>query len=213
MLDHYCLKMKNKMCSSPSFLVAFTLHFLSIFNPFLLAHANQNTNATVNNFAHGICNRLIQYNDLYKVCIPEIDSDPREDLKSDLTGLLIIFVNHSISNFNDNIVFLKKEINSGKVNGDTKDIMSMCLENFETGISALQESLHILLTQTGIDVYQLSMINVENYVSECVEDFEGNPIPNPPEWQSRYNSSWNLLGLILVMSNLIKCNRVISCIP
>lgn len=47
---------------------------------------------------------------------------------------------------------------------------------------------------------------------ECPEDFEGNPVPNPPQWQFRYDSLWNLLELILIMSNLIKCNKISSCI-
>ena len=70
--------------------------------------------------------------------IHEIDSDSREDLKSNLTGILIIFVNHSISNFNDYIMFLQREIKSEKLNGETKEMFVTCLENFERGTIDLQ---------------------------------------------------------------------------
>ena len=197
--------MKNTSSSLP-FLGAFTLILLSIFNPSMLAKAEVNRST----FVHDTCNRF-QYKQLYKLCIPEIDSDPREDLKSNLTGILIIFVNHSISNFNDNIAFLKKEIKSGKLIGKTKEMYDSCLDDFKRGNNALQEGMHILLTQKGIDVYMLPTMNVASYVSDCVDYYEGVPISR--EWQSRYNTSWNLSLLILTTSNLIKCNRDIACIP
>ena len=197
--------MKNTSSSLP-FLGAFTLLLLSIFNSSMLAKAEVNRST----FAHDTCNRF-QYNQLYKLCIPEIDSDPREDLKSSLTGILIIFVNHSISNFKDNIAFLQREIKSGKLNGETKEMYDGCLEDFENGNDDLQETMHILLTQTGMDAYSLPTINIDSYLSECVDFYEGEPIP--PEWQSRYNTSENLLYLILATSNLMKCNRDIACIP
>lgn len=122
------------------------------------------------------CNRF-QYDELYKLCILEINSDPREDLKSNLTGLFIIFVNHSISSFSDNIEFLQGEIKSGNLNGETKLMFNTCLKIFERGNDDLQETIHILFTQTGIDVYNLPIINIPNYVQDCVDDFEGDPIP------------------------------------
>ena len=160
------------MPSSFPLLATFTLFLLSIFNPSLLVEPR----SINNNFAHRTCNR-IQYEQLYKICIPVVDSDPREDLKSNLTGLLIIFLNHSINNFNDNIGFLHREIKSGKLNGKTKMMYGKCLEAFEMGNSDLQESLHILLTQTSRDVYGLPLMIAGDHISLWVDDFEGDPIP------------------------------------
>ena len=84
-----------------------------------------------------------------------------------------------------------------------------CLEAFEMGNSDLQESLHILLTQTSRDVYGLPLMIAGNHISSWVDDFEGDPIPL--EWQSRYKNSWNLVLLIGGISNLIKCNQQFEC--
>ncbi|XP_023511468.1 uncharacterized protein LOC111776286 [Cucurbita pepo subsp. pepo] len=166
--------------------------------------------STDDTFVHDTCNRF-QYNELYKLCIPEIDLDPREDLKSNLTGFLTIFVNHTINNFNDNLIFLQREIKSGKLDAETKLMYDKCSESFGMGYTKLQESMHILLTQPGTNVYDLPTMSVDKRISVCFDDFEDDPIP--PEWQSRYKTSWNLVSLILGTSNLIKCNREASCIP
>jgi len=200
--------MKNTSPSLP-LLGTFTLLLLSIFNSSILVKADENR-STNHILVHDTCNKISEQK-LQKVCNFEIDSDPREDLKSNLTGLLIIFISHSINNFKENIVFLQRELKSGKLNNETKLMFNKCLENFERGNTDLQESLHILLTQTGIDVYGLPTINIDAYLDLCVLDFEGDPIP--PVWQTRYNNSLNLLSLILSMSNIIKCNREASCIP
>ena len=200
--------MKN-MSSSLSLLGAFTLLLLSILNPSMFAEADDNR-STNDNFVHDTCNRFT-YDELYKICIPEIDSDPREDLKTNLTGLLIILVNHSISNFNDNIEFLQREIKSEKLNGETKHMLDTCLENFERGNRDLQETMHILHAQTGIGPYELPVIGILNYIRDCVDEFED--VPKPLGYQSRYNTSWNLMLLIASMCNVMKCNRVIACIP
>ena len=192
--------MKN-MSSSTPILMTFTLGLLSLFSLSMLVRANES-------FAHNICNKL-QFNGVSKLCIFEVDSDHREDLKSSMIGLLTIFVNHSIRNFNDNIVFLKREINSGGFVGEKRDMFETCLDNFERGTNDLQKSMQILLTQTGIDVYQLPTTNMEKYVSQCVENYEDIPIPR--EWRSRYYTSWDLLNLILAMTNLIKCNSSFPC--
>ena len=164
---------------SPSLLLlgAFTLLLLSIINPsmFVMAKENRSTN---NNFAHDTFNRF-QFEQLYKLYISEVDSDPRKDLKSNLTGILIIFVNHTTSNFKDNVMFLQREIKSGKLNGETKEMYDTCLENFERGTTDLQQSMHVLLTETGKDIYGLPALSVASYVTECVDDFEG--VPKPPE--------------------------------
>ena len=85
------------------------------------------------------------------------------------------------------------------------------MDDFKRGNSDLQEGMHILLTQTGIDVTMLPTIGIANYVEDCVYDYEGVPIP--PEWHSRYNTLWNLIALIAEMCNIMKCNRECSCIP
>ena len=156
-------KMKNTPSSLP-LLGAFTLLLLSIFNSSLLAKAEVNRTT----FVHDTCNRF-QYDQLYKLCIPDIDSDPREDLKSNLTGILIIFVNHIISNFNNNIAFLQKEIKSGKLNNEAKEMYDGCLDDFERGSNALHEGMHTLLTQTGIDATMLPTMSIVNYVEDCVD--------------------------------------------
>ena len=200
--------MKN-MSSSLPLLAVSTLLLLSIFNPSMIVMAEENSSSN-DKFVRDTCNRF-QYDELYKVCIPVIDSDPREDLKSNLTGFLIIFMNHTMSNFNDNIVFLQREIQSGKLNAETKLVYSTCLESFRMGYSDLEEAMHILLTQPGTNVYDLSTMMVDKHISTCIEDFEDDPIP--PEWQSRYNTSWDLVALTVETTNLITCNREASCTP
>ena len=173
----------------------------------VMAEENRSSN---DKFVRDTCNKF-QYDELYKLCFPVIDSDPHEDLKSNLTGILIILVNHTISNFNDNLVFLQKEIKSGKLDAETKLMYNKCSESFGMGYTDLQESMHILLTQPGANVYDLPTMSVDKHVGVCFDDFEDDPIP--PEWQSRYNTSWNLISLVAETTNLITCNRVASCIP
>ncbi|KAG6572377.1 hypothetical protein SDJN03_29105, partial [Cucurbita argyrosperma subsp. sororia] len=197
------------MSSSLSLLGVFTLLLLSIFNPSMFVLAKEN-GSNIDKFVHDTCNRFPD-NELYNLCISEIDSDLREDLKSNLAGFLTIFVNRTINNFNDNLVFLQKEIKSGKLDAETKLMYNKCSESFGMGYTDLQESMHILLTQPGTNVYDLPIMSVDKHVGVCFDDFEDDPIP--PEWTSRYNRSWNLVSLILGTSNLIKCNREASCIP
>ena len=200
--------MKN-MSSSLPLLPVFTLLLLSIFNPSMIVMAEENRSSN-DKFVRDTCNRF-QYDELYKLCFSVIDSDPREDLKSNLTGFLIILVNHTISNFNDNLVFLQKEIKAGKLDAETKLMYNKCSESFGMGYTDLQESMHILLTQPGTNVYELPTMSVAGHIGVCFDDFEDDPIP--PEWQSRYNTSWDLVALTVETTNLITCNREASCTP
>lgn len=84
-----------------------------------------------NNFAHGTCNKMIDYPEQNKLCLSEVDSDSHQDLKSNLTGFLILFVNHTITNFNISVSFLQNQVNSGKLDRDIKDIcLRLVLEIF-----------------------------------------------------------------------------------
>ena len=189
------------MASNLQFLV-----LLCILSLCMLTKADQNT--TINDFVRHTCNRT---HELKNLCLSQISSEPRNDLKSNLTGLLMIFVNQSISNFKNDISFLEKEINSNKISRDTKDMLEDCLQNFQIGSVNLRETMEILQTKTGYDAEQLPVGNVGNLAVECFDDFEGTPVP--PEWQSRYNASFALLKLSMAMINLITCNRDYACIP
>lgn len=85
---------------------------------------------------------MIDYPEQNKLCLSEVDSDPHQDLKSNLTGFLILFVNHTITNFNISVSFLQNQVNSGKLDRDMKDIymFEACIGDFQLGIDDLRET-------------------------------------------------------------------------
>lgn len=188
------------MASQQPFLVLFCI--LSVC---MLVKADQN--ASINDFVNLTCNRTIE---LKNLCLSHINSDPRDDLKTSLTGFLTIFVNHSITDINNDILFLKKELNSNKIGHDTKDMYIGCSDNYVMGLGDLQETLQKLQKKGSVDVFYSLITQTYDLLTGCMEDFEGISII-PPEWQSRYKASYALLDLSLSMINLIKCNSPQAC--
>ena len=145
------------------------------------------------------------------MCLSLVNSDPREDLKTNLTGLLTIFVNHSITDINNDILFLNHELASNNVSRDSKEIYLVCADNYVMGLSDLQETLEKLIKRRGsVDVFYSLMNHTYDLLTGCLDDFEG-IYTIPREWQSRYEASYALLDLSLSIINLIKCNSPDEC--
>lgn len=89
---------------------------LLMFNHLCLIAQTYQT-AVSNDFVKNTC---MKHGELSNIGIAVVDSDPHQDWKLNLQGLLAIFINHSIAKATDNRSYLLEQIKKGACSLTTK---------------------------------------------------------------------------------------------
>ncbi|XP_022137307.1 uncharacterized protein LOC111008804 [Momordica charantia] len=164
--------------------------------------------SVANSFVNNTCNKFEE--EFIKVCIDVIDSDPHQDLKLNLSGLLAIFINHSIDNATDNHLYLMEQLKRSDLDKDIRYTFNVCVEQYERGLDILKSSLEALLKNDKDDL-GLILSDAFDKIVACEDDFESTP--EPPSWLAHYLPLRKLLALSMGTANLIQCKKVAACIP
>lgn len=169
--------------------------------------AQTDQSAISNDFVNDTCKK---HEELCKICIDVIDSDPHQDLKLNLSGLLAIFINHSIANATDNNLYLVEQLKRPGLDNRTQQILNSCTDLYGRGINVLTSTLEALLENQGTEL-SMSMTGAYDMFVSCEYEYEYTP--EPPAWLSRYLGLRPLLELSMGTANLIECKRVAACVP
>lgn len=154
--------------------------------------------AVANDFVNDSCKK---YKELSQICIDVIDSDPRQDLKSNLSGFLAIFINHSIANTNNNHLYLLEQIKRPELDNKTRQVFNKCLGHYEICRNILTSSLEVLLRDHDVKLDR-NMADAYALITECENEFTGTP--EPPSWSSRCLELFRLLKLSMMTANLLQ---------
>lgn len=160
-----------------------------------------------NNFIQETCNRTQELKD---VCISVIHSNPHEDLKSNLTGLLALFINQTLHAVVDDHSYLLNQTQNAQLDDQTRQAFTSCVTQYQMSRDSLQVLLQEqLLSRQNTDL-NMDLGQIDNYLALCEIDFEGFAA-EPSAWKSRYHYVSSLLILSLRITNLIKCNQIHAC--
>ncbi|XP_043720862.1 cell wall / vacuolar inhibitor of fructosidase 2-like [Telopea speciosissima] len=85
--------------------------------------------------------------DNYNLCVSLLQSDPHTELKSNLPGILTIFIDISINKATSNRLYVENLLKTAKDEA-AKKCLNTCKENYISSISNLQESLPELKSKT-----------------------------------------------------------------
>lgn len=159
------------------------------------------------NFVRDTCNKSEELKDL---CNSVIDSNPRQDLKSNLTGLLAIFVNQTLQAVIHDHSYLQSQIAHGHLDNLTQKVFISCMDQYQMSKDSLELILKEALVKQKSGDLNMDLGQIDNYLDLCEMDFEGFT-PEPSAWKSRYDYVNSLLILSLRMTNLITCNHIHVC--
>ena len=160
-----------------------------------------------NDFVHDTCNKTEELKDL---CNSVIGSDPRDDLKSNLTSLLTIFINQTLRVVVDDHSYLYNQTLNGELDNRTLEVFKSCMNLYQMSKDSLQALLDVELLKNKNADLNMDLAQVDNFLDLCEVDFEGFT-REPLTWKSRYDYVSSLLILSLRMTNLIKCNQIHYC--
>ncbi|KAG6585821.1 hypothetical protein SDJN03_18554, partial [Cucurbita argyrosperma subsp. sororia] len=182
-----------------------------VFFTYLLLSAAANTldpeMKAGSDFTRATCDRTSELKDL---CISVINSNPCEDLKSNLTGFLAIFINETLHVVIDDHSYLLNQTLNGQLDNRTLQVFRSCASQYQMSKDSLRVLLEDeLLKQHNADL-NMDLGQIDNYLALCEMEFEGF-IEEPSAWKTRYDYVSSLLILSLQTTNLIKCNRIHVC--
>lgn len=179
---------------------------LLLFSSFYPIARTDQTAVVSSDFIKTTCNKFEEK--FIKVCVDVIDSDPHQDLKLNLTGLLAIVVKHSIANVTDDYSYLLEQLKRSDLDKYTRQIFDVCVEEYKRGLDTLKSSLDELLKEHNRNL-SLSMTDAFKSFGTCEDEFEDTPMP--PSLLSRYLSLQQLMELCMGISNLLECQKVTAC--
>ncbi|CAK9308720.1 unnamed protein product [Citrullus colocynthis] len=160
------------------------------------------------NFIQDTCNKT---KELKHLCIFLIFSNSHDDLKSNLTGLLTIFVNQTLLVVADDELYLSDQTLNGRLDNRTQQVFMNCMTQYQMSKDSLQGLLEEqLLKQRISSDMDLDLTQVSNFLSLCEVSFEGFT-DEPSTWKLRYDYVSSLINLSLRINNLIKCNHIDAC--
>lgn len=161
------------------------------------------------NFIQHTCNKV--ESDLKDLCISVVSSNPNDYLKSNLTGLLTIFVNQTLGVVIDDQLYLSNQTSNGQLDNRTQQIFTICMMQYQMSKDSLQAVLEeqLLKQQISGDL-DFDLTQIVNYLQLCEISFQGF-VEEPSTWKSLYDYVSSLLDLSLEITNLIKCNHIQAC--
>ena len=180
--------------------------FLFLFSCLCLVSQIHQTAAS-HDFVRDACKKYEE--EEWNFCYDLVSSDLRADLKSNFSGLLTIFINHSIPYASDTYKYIVEQLKRPDLSHMSRQAFELCKIKYKEGIDDLKTSLQDLLNDPNTDMVDGTNLATGAF-QMCDLEFDGTA-PYPPYLLSRHKGLGQFLELALGAANFLQCKHILPC--